>query len=99
MLFRSLERLLAGVNRELNRISAKRPVSPSNSFVDGQAKDTDSPPASDEALKALWGAAMSNHTDVKTVCREYGVDPKRISKDECWQMTHDLNERSGYGQN
>ena len=94
-----LERLLAGVNRELNRISAKRPVSPSNSFVDGQAKDTDSPPASDEALKALWGAAMSNHTDVKTVCREYGVDPKRISKDECWRMTHDLNERSGYGQN
>ena len=94
-----LERLLAGVNRELTRISAKKSVSPRNSFADGRAKDTDSTPASEDALKALWGAAMSNHTDVESVCREYGVDPDHISKKECWRMTHDLNERSGYGQN
>jgi len=58
--------------------------------------EKDFTPASKQALKALWGAAKSNGTDVKSVCREYGVDPSHISKDECRCMTSDLNERSGY---
>ena len=53
-------------------------------------------PASDQAMKALWGAAKSNGTDIGSVCREYGVDPSHISKDECRRMTGDLNRRSGY---
>ena len=58
--------------------------------------EKDFTPASDQALKALWGAAKSNGTDVKSVCREYGVDLNHISKEECRRMTSDLNERSGY---
>ena len=54
-------------------------------------------PASERALKALYGACASNGTDVETVCREYGVDPEHISKRDCMRMTNDLNERSGYG--
>ena len=56
-------------------------------------------PASEPAMKALWGAAKSNGTDIKSVCRKYGVDPDHISKDECRRMTSDLNERSGYKKN
>ena len=54
-------------------------------------------PASEKALKALFGACVSNRTDVETVCREYGVNPEHISKRDCMRMTNDLNERSGYG--
>ena len=53
-------------------------------------------PASEQALKALYGAAMSNGSSVERVCREYGVDPNRISKEECREMTTDLNHKSGY---
>lgn len=55
-------------------------------------------PASERALKALYGACVSNMTDVETVCREYGVDPDHISKRDCMRMTNDLNKKSGYGQ-
>ena len=54
-------------------------------------------PASEPALKAFFGACVSNRTDVETVCREYGVDPNHISKRDCWRMTQDLNENTGYG--
>ena len=53
-------------------------------------------PASEAAIKALWGAAKSNGTDLETVCMEYNVDPERISKSDCWKMTHELNKQSGY---
>ena len=61
-------------------------------------RNTNSNPemASEEALRALWGAAMRNGMEVENVCHGYGVDPNHISKRECWQMTQDLNERSGY---
>ena len=64
-------------------------------------RNTNSNPemASEEALRALWGAAMRNGMDVENVCRGYGVDPNHISKRECWQMTQYLNERSGYRKN
>ena len=55
-------------------------------------------PASEAAVKALFGACMSNGTDVETVCGEYGVDPEHISKRDCMRMTNDLNKKSGYGQ-
>lgn len=58
--------------------------------------NTDPKPASQEALNALRGAAWSNGTNIESVCREYGIDPEHISKKECWEMTQDLNERSGY---
>lgn len=58
--------------------------------------DGDFVPASEEALNALWGAAHTAHTDVESVCREYGVDPNRISKSDAWRMTRDLNEKTGY---
>ena len=61
-----------------------------------QEKDGKFTPASERALKALYGACVSNRTDVETVCREYGVDPEHISKRDCMRMTNDLNERSGY---
>lgn len=54
--------------------------------------------ASEGAIRALWGAAKSNGTDINTVCREYGVDPKGISRRDCWRMTDALNKKSGYGQ-
>ena len=53
-------------------------------------------PASEQALKALFGACMSNRTDVETECRKYGVDPNHISKRDCMRMTNDLNKKSGY---
>lgn len=59
--------------------------------IGGPVKDFT--PASDQAMKALWGAAKSNGMDIS---REYGVDPSHISKEECRRMTSDLNERSGY---
>ena len=93
-----LKRLLDEVGRELTNISEKKPVSLRSPYTDRHVKDDDIP-ASEDALRALWGAAMYNHTDVESVCREYGVDPKNISKGDCWRMTHDLNEHSGYRQN
>ena len=53
-------------------------------------------PASEAAIKALWGAAKSNGTDLETVCMEYNVDPERISRSDCWKMTHELNKQSDY---
>ena len=54
-------------------------------------------PASEDAMRALYGAAKSNGSDVETVCKEYGVDPNHISKQDCWRMTQDLNAKTGYG--
>ena len=54
-------------------------------------------PASEDAVRALYGAAKSNGSDVETVCKEYGVDPNHISKQDCWRMVQDLNEKTGYG--
>ena len=53
-------------------------------------------PASDVAMRALYGACRSNGTDVSAVCKQYGVDPDNISKDDCRRMTSDLNDKSGY---
>lgn len=53
-------------------------------------------PASEAARHALYGACMNNGTDVPTVCKQYGVDPDHISKDECRRMTSELNDKSGY---
>ena len=63
-----------------------------------QERNDNFTPASEQALKALFGACMSNRTDVETVCLKYGFNPKHISKQECWKMTNELNKRSGYGQ-
>lgn len=54
-------------------------------------------PASDDAMRALYAAAQSNGTDIPSVCKEYDVDPNRISKQDCWRMTQDLNAKTGYG--
>jgi len=71
---------------------------PQRAQQDGnQERDRNFIPASEKALKALFGACVSNRTDVETVCREYGVNPEHISKRDCMRMTNDLNERSGYG--
>ena len=89
-------RLLEKLNRELSGGHV-----PASSFTEinptMRNRNGDDEPASEEAKRALWAAAQNNGTDVESVCREYGVDPKHISKQECWQMTHDLNELSGYG--
>ena len=77
---------------------AKSPSAAGNARVGGQAAEEEFVPPSEGAMKALWGACMRNGTDIETVCREYGYDSNHISKYECWRMTHDLNERSGYGQ-
>ena len=94
-----LKRLLDEVGRELTNISEKKPETPRTPCTDKHVRADQFTPASEGALKALWGAAMANRTDVESVCREYGVDPKNISKRDCWRMTHDLNEHSGYRQN
>ena len=60
-------------------------------------KNGDTELASEEAMRALWAAAHNNGKDIESVCRENGVDPKRISKRDCWRMINDLNKRSGYG--
>ena len=53
-------------------------------------------PPSDKAMRALYGACRSNGMDVPAVCKQYGVDPDNISKDDCCRMTSDLNDKSGY---
>ena len=95
-----LEKLLNGINRERAGVTAKKPTFPERPHLDNWPRMADGfIPASKRAKNALWGAAMTNGTTVEEVCREYGVDPDNISKDECQQMTQDLNERSGYKKN
>ena len=53
-------------------------------------------PASDDALRALYGATMRNGTNVESVCKDHGVNPDHISKRECWEMLQELNQKSGY---
>ena len=92
-----MEKLLQKVCRGLNRVSAGTQETQKASYTAvPQVRGNDFTPASEGALKALGYAARRNGSDVETVCREYRVDPNRISKKECWQMTHDLNEQSGY---
>lgn len=88
-------RLLEKLNRELTGGHAL-----DSSFTEinpAMWKNGDTEPASDAARRALWAAAKNNGTDIESVCRENGVDPKNISKQDCWRMTQELNKRSGYG--
>ena len=91
-----LERLLQKVCCGLNRVSATTQETQKTSYTDTQVRGNNFTPASKGALKALECAARHNGTDVETVCREHRVDPNRISKAQCWQMTRDLNDQSGY---
>ena len=95
-----LERLLNGINREHAGVTAKKPIVPEHPHLDDWPRMDDGfIPASKRAKNALWGAAMTNGTTVEKVCREYGVDPDAISQKDCWQITQDLNKRSGYNGN
>ena len=89
-------RLLEKLNRELSGGHA-----PDSSFTEINPamlnRKGGVEPASEEAIRALWAAAKNNGTDIESVCRENGVDPKNISKQDCWRMTQELNKRSGYG--
>ena len=89
-------RLLEKLNRELSGGHV-----PDSSFTEinpaMQNRNGGTGSTSEEAMRALWAAAHNNGKDIESVCREYGVDPKRISKRDCWQMTQELNKRSGYG--
>ena len=89
-------RLLEKLNRELSGGHA-----PDSSFTEVNPamlnRKGGAEPASEGAIRALWAAAKNNGKDVESVCREYSVDPKNISKRDCWRMTQDLNNRSGYG--
>ena len=91
-----MEKLLQKVCGGLNRVSAGTQETPRPSYAAPQVSGNDFTPASEGALKALGYAARRNGTDVETVCREYRVDPTSINKGQCWQMTRDLNEQSGY---
>ena len=86
--------LLGNINRELpgGYASCVSWISPT--MLNGNG-GTESP--SEDAMRALKAAAHYNGTDVESVCRGYGVNPKNISKQDCWRMTQDLNKRSGYG--
>ena len=94
-----LRAMMDRINRELTR-QTERPANQRRTYANGQVGNsnfTPSPkPPTQDALNALEKAAKANGTDVETVCREYRVDPNCISKAQCWQMTHDLNEQSGY---
>lgn len=91
-----MEKLLQKVCCGLNKVSAGTQETQKSSYTDTQVRGNNFTPASEGALKALECAARHNGTDVETVCREHRVDPNRISKAQCWQMTHDLNDQSGY---
>lgn len=91
-----MENLLQKVYHGLNRVSATTQKTQKSSYTNTQVKENNFTPASEGALKALECAARHNGTDVETVCHEHRVDPNRISKAQCWQMTHDLNDQSGY---
>jgi len=93
-----LKTMMDRINHELARQSE-----PANqrSCTKGQVRESNfnpptPEPASKNALKALWGAAKSNGTNIESACRKFGVDPEHISKKDCWKMTNALNERSGY---
>ena len=89
-------RLLEKLNRELSGGHA-----PDSSFTTINPamlnRKGSTEPASEEAIRALWAAAKNNGMDIESACREYGVDPKNISKQDCWRVTQELNKRSGYG--
>ncbi len=92
-----IERFLAKINGEpsANHVSQALTCGTKSATVTSPSGDAEM--ASDEARTALWAAAKSNGTDVESVCKEYGVDPNHISKRDCWRMTQDLNEKTGYG--
>ena len=94
-----LKRLLNEVESEFAKLASTPPSVAENHRDGTPASEGGFIPASEEAKKALWAAAMSNGTDLETVCREFGVDPNHISKHDCWYMTRELNKRSGYGNN
>ena len=92
-----LKTVMEKVESALGNLDVHAPTPQRTQHTGNQEKDGNFTPASERALKALYGACVSNMTDVETVCREYGVDPEHISKRECMRMTNDLNKRSGYG--
>ena len=94
-----LKRLLNEVESEFAKLASTPPSIAGTQRIGTPVTEDGFIPASEEAKKALWAAAMSNGTDPETVCREFGVDPNHISKHDCWLMTRKLNERSGYGNN
>lgn len=92
-----IEKLLQKVCHGLNRVSAgTQETQKSSCTTDSQVRGNNFTPASEDALKALEYAARRNGSDVETVCREYRVDPNRISRGQCWLITQDLNKQSGY---
>lgn len=92
-----LKTVVEKVERALVNLDVHAPTPQGTQHAGNQESRGNFTPASERALKALYGACVSNRTDVETVCREYGVDPEHISKRDCMCMTNDLNERSGYG--
>ena len=96
-----LRTLMDRINCELTNQTG---ANPRRTFTNGQERkrknnyNSHLKPPSHDALEALRAAAMFNGTDIESVCRDYDVDPKQISSGECWKMTNDLNERSGYSQ-
>lgn len=91
-----MENLLQKVYHGLNRVSATTQETQKTSYTDTPVRGNNFTPPSEGALKALECAARHNGTDVETVCREYRVDPNRISRGQCWLITQDLNKQSGY---
>ena len=94
-----LKTMMDRINRELTRQS--EPANQRRAYTNGQVRENNfnpptAEPASKNALKALWGAARSNGTNIESACRKFGVDPEHISKEECWKMTRALNKRSSY---
>ena len=81
----------SSVNHQSNRLS--REAKPAAAMIPNDGVEM----ASEDAKRALWAAAQNNGTDIETVCRQYNVDPNRISKHDCWRMTQDLNAKTGYG--
>ena len=92
-----LKTVVEKVERALGNLDVHAPTPQQAQRAGNQESRGSFTPASEAALKALYGACMSNGTDVETVCGEYGVDPEHISKRDCMRMTNDLNKRSGYG--
>ena len=92
-----LKTVVEKVERALVNLDVHAPTPQGTQHAGNQESRGNFTPASERALKALYGACVSNRTDVETVCRKYGVDPEHISKRDCMRMTNDLNERSGYG--
>ena len=93
-----LKTVVEKVERALVNLDVHAPTPQGTQHAGNQESRGNFTPASERALKALYGACVSNRTDVETVCLKYGFNPKHISKQECWKMTNELNKRSGYGQ-